>query len=65
MVRKNGSFDPEDLTLLKLVCEQIWSERRFRVGGLEAERVAARAITLFDCGYTNEANLIRALRQDA
>lgn len=65
MVRETGIFDPEDLNVLRTACEQVCSERRFRSDGLEAQRIALRAITLFNSGYINPATLIRALRQDA
>lgn len=65
MRRDKGIFHPEDLKTIEDVCEQVCFERRYRIDGLAGERLALRAMTLFDNGYTNEASLIRALRQDA
>jgi hypothetical protein len=65
MHRHSRVFTPEHLTVMQRACQRICSQRRYPAGGIEAKRIALKAMALFASGYTREASLVRALRHDA
>jgi hypothetical protein len=57
-------FTPEHLGVVQRAIERVRSQRKFPPHGAEAERLALKAIAKFSIGYSREASLSRALRQD-
>lgn len=65
MAVQHRVFTPEHVNVVRRACERIRSQRRFPPRGVQAERLAVKALNLFKNGYISEAALIRALREES
>ncbi|PSJ56268.1 hypothetical protein [Pseudaminobacter soli (ex Li et al. 2025)] len=64
IINRTKVFTPENVTIMRHAVQSVRSERRLPPRGVEAERLASKALDLFKAGYIREAALTRALRED-
>lgn len=64
MLKQTKVFTPENVNTMRHAIERVRARRRLPLRGAEAERLALKALALFKIGYTVEAALVRALRDE-